>query len=109
MCIAAAVAAGVTRIRGAGELRHKESDRLVGIAAGLTALGARIEVDRDDLTIHGGRRLSGAETDSLTDHRLTMAFAVAGLVATGTTTVRQASSASISYPAFFSDLERIRA
>lgn len=109
LCVAAAVAAGVTRIRGAGELRHKESDRLVGIAAGLTALGARIELDGDDLTIHGGSRLSGAETDSLTDHRLTMAFAVAGLVATGTTTVRQASSASISYPAFFSDLERIRA
>ncbi len=109
LSVAAAVADGVTRIRGAGELRHKESDRLVGIANGLAALGARIELDGDDLTIHGGARLVGAETDSLTDHRLAMAFAVAGLVASGTTVVRQPASASISYPAFFTDLERIRA
>ena len=54
LCLAAAAAAGTTVIRGAGELRHKESDRIAGIAAGLRALGARIEVDGDDLTITGG-------------------------------------------------------
>ena len=49
-------ARGTTSIRGAGELRHKESDRIAGIAAGLGALGARVEVDGDDLRIHGGAR-----------------------------------------------------
>ncbi len=109
LCLAAAMAGGTTRIRGAGELRHKESDRIAGIAAGLAALGGRVEVDGDDLTIHGGGRLIGAATDSLDDHRLAMTFAVAGLVADGETAVGRPASASISYPGFFADLERIRA
>jgi 3-phosphoshikimate 1-carboxyvinyltransferase len=109
LCLAATQARGRTTIRGAGELRHKESDRLAGIAAGLRALGARIDVDGDDLTIHGPVRLTGAATDSLDDHRLAMTFAIAGLIATGNTTVGRPASASISYPGFFTDLERIRA
>jgi len=109
LCLAAALAEGTTRIRGAGELRHKESDRIAGVSAGLTALGARVEVDGDDLAIHGGARLRGAATDSLDDHRLAMTFAVAGLVADGETAVGRPASASISYPGFFADLERIRA
>jgi len=109
LCLAAAVAAGTTVIRGAGELRHKESDRLAGIAAGLRALGAGIEIDGDDLRIVGGSRLHGAETDSLDDHRLAMTFGIAGLIATGETSVGRPGSASISYPGFFDDLERVRA
>ena len=109
LCLAAAVASGPTRIRGAGELRHKESDRIAGIVAGLVALGARIDVEGDDLTIHGGATLSGATVDSLDDHRLAMTFAIAGLVARGDTTVGRPGSAGISYPGFFADLERIRA
>jgi 3-phosphoshikimate 1-carboxyvinyltransferase len=109
LCLAAALADGTTRIRGAGELRHKESDRIAGIAAGLAALGARIDIDGDDLTIRGGASLSGAATDSLDDHRLAMTFAIAGLVASGETVVGRPGSAAISYPAFFADLERVRA
>jgi 3-phosphoshikimate 1-carboxyvinyltransferase len=109
LCLAAAMANGTTRITGAGELRHKESDRLAGIATGLRALGASIEVDGDDLEIHGGRRLGGAMTDSLNDHRLAMTFAIAGLVATGDTAVGRPGSAAISYPGFFVDLEGVRA
>jgi len=109
LCLAAAVASGTTTIRGAGELRHKESDRIVGIAAGLTALGARVTVEGDDITIHGGARLTGAATDSLTDHRLAMTFAVAGLIAAGETVVRDPDCASISYPGFYSEIERVRA
>ena len=109
LALAAAVADGPTTIRGAGELRHKESDRLSGIAAGLTRLGARVRVDGDDLVIDGGSRLRGAETDSLDDHRLAMTFAIAGLVADGQTTVGRPGSAAISYPGFFDDLERVRA
>jgi 3-phosphoshikimate 1-carboxyvinyltransferase len=109
LCLAAALAEGTTTIRGAGELRHKESDRIAGIAAGLTALGARITVEGDDLVIHGGQHLVGADTDSLDDHRLAMTFAVAGLLATGETRVGRPASASISYPGFFDELERVRA
>jgi len=109
LCLAAAAAAGTTVIRGAGELRHKESDRIAGTAAGLRALGARVEVDGDDIRIIGGGILDGAETDSLDDHRLAMTFAIAGLVAKGVTTVGRPSSAAISYPGFFDDLERVRA
>ena len=109
LCLAAAVAHGPTTIRGAGELRHKESDRLAGIAAGLRALGARIEVVGDDIRVDGGALLRGAPTDSLDDHRLAMTFAIAGLIAAGSTTVERPASASISYPGFFDDLERVRA
>ena len=108
LCLAATQATGRTTIRGAGELRLKESDRLAGIASGLVALGARIEVSGEDLTIEGPVRLGGAQTDSLDDHRLAMTFAIAGLIATGRTAVERAACASISYPGFFSELERIR-
>jgi 3-phosphoshikimate 1-carboxyvinyltransferase len=109
LCLAATAASGTTVIRGAGELRHKESDRISGIATGLRAMGARIEVDGDDLRIEGGTALRGASTDSLDDHRLAMTFAVAGLVARGETSIERPGSAAISYPGFFDDLERVRA
>lgn len=109
LCLAAARAEGTTTIRGAGELRHKESDRIAGVAAGLEALGARVEVEGDDLRIHGGAHLSGAATDSLDDHRLAMTFAIAGLVAEGHTTIERPASAAISYPGFYADLEGVRA
>jgi 3-phosphoshikimate 1-carboxyvinyltransferase len=109
VCLAATQATGTTVIRGAGELRHKESDRIEGIAAGLRALGARIEVDGDDLHIEGGTTLHGAATDSLDDHRLAMTFAIAGLVASDSTIIGRPGSAAISYPGFFDDLERVRA
>ena len=109
LCLAAAAAEGTTRIRGAGELRHKESDRIAGIADGLTALGARVRVTGDDIEIEGGRRLTGAVTETLDDHRLAMTFAVAGLIAEGETTVLRPESAAISYPGFFRELEGVRA
>jgi 3-phosphoshikimate 1-carboxyvinyltransferase len=109
LCLAATQARGVTTIRGAGELRNKESDRIAGIAAGLTALGARIAVDGDNITITGPTPLVGAATQTLDDHRLAMTFAVAGLIARGTTTIDQAESAAVSYPSFFLELERLRA
>ena len=109
LCLAATAATGTTVIRGAGELRNKESDRISGTAAGLRALGARIEIDGDDLHVHGGTPLHGGETDSLDDHRLAMTFAIAGLVATGRTSIGRPGSAAVSYPGFFDDLERVRA
>ncbi len=109
LCLAATQARGRTTIRGAGELRNKESDRIAGIAAGLAALGAGIEVSGDDIAITGPTRLRGAATETLDDHRLAMTFAIAGLVASGTTTIDRAESAAISYPGFFIELERLTA
>jgi len=107
LSLAAAVATGVTTIRGAGELRHKESDRIAGVADGLGALGVAVDVIGDDVRISGGTRLRGATTDSLDDHRLAMTFAVAGLIASGETIVLRPASAAISYPGFFDDLGRV--
>jgi 3-phosphoshikimate 1-carboxyvinyltransferase len=109
LCLAAAVASGRTRIRGVDELRHKESDRVAGVAAGLTALGARVTVAGDDMEIEGGRALAGAPVATHEDHRLAMTFAVAGLIARGETLVRDPGSADVSYPGFFAEIERMRA
>lgn len=108
LCLAATQAAGTTTIRGAGELRAKESDRIAGIAAGLAALGASVRVDGDDLSIEGPVALTGGTAESRNDHRLAMTFAVAGLVAGDATYVTAPESAAVSYPTFFTDLERIR-
>ena len=109
LCLAATQARGTTTIRGAGELRAKESDRIAGIAAGLNALGGRVTVDGDDIRISGPSALIGSATDSHSDHRLAMTFAVAGLIATGATTISDPGCASISYPGFFAVLEGVRA
>ena len=109
LCLAATQAHGKTTIRGAGELRNKESDRIAGIAGGLRALGARVFVDGDDIVIEGPTSLVGSATRTLNDHRLAMTFAVAGLIASGSTTIDRAESAAVSYPGFFLELERLRA
>ena len=97
-------------IRGAGELRHKESDRIAG-HRGRSARARRAGRGRRRRPRDPRRRARshGAETDSLDDHRLAMTFAVAGLVADGETTVGRPGVAAISYPGFFADLERVRA
>jgi 3-phosphoshikimate 1-carboxyvinyltransferase len=92
-----------TRITGAGHLRDKESDRIAGLAAGLGALGAFTEEHRDGLTIRPGP-LRPAALDPLGDHRLAMAFAVAGL-GIGGVEVLDPECVSKSYPDFF---ERLR-
>jgi 3-phosphoshikimate 1-carboxyvinyltransferase len=109
LCLAASQARGRTTIRGAGELRNKESDRIAGIASGLRALGARVAVEGDDITIEGPTPLVGSHTETLDDHRLAMTFAVAGLIASGSTWIDRADSAAVSYPSFFTELERLRA
>ena len=109
LCLAATQARGTTTIRGVGELRTKESDRVAGITSGLAALGARISASSDDICITGPTQLVGAATQTFDDHRLAMTFAVAGLIARGATTIDLAESAAVSYPSFFVELERLRA
>ena len=109
LCLAATQARGTTTIRGAGELRHKESDRIEGVAAGLASLGVAVRVEGDDLVIPGEQRLRGGTADSLDDHRLAMLFSIAGLIAGEATMVERSGSAAVSYPGFFADLEGVRA
>jgi 3-phosphoshikimate 1-carboxyvinyltransferase len=94
-------------IRDAKELRVKESDRIAAVAENLRRMGAQVEEREDGLRIPGGQPLHGAEIDAFSDHRIAMAFAVAGLRASGETLIRGAESAAISYPAFFKMLEQI--
>jgi len=90
--------------RGAGELRVKESDRLSVVAENLRRMGAEVEEWPDGLRIPGRQKLRGAEVDSCGDHRIAMAFAVAGLFAEGATTIRDSSAVDISFPGFFETL-----
>ena len=66
-------------------------------------------MDGDDITIEGPSQLVGAPTLTLDDHRLAMTFAVAGLIASGSTSIDRGDSAAVSYPSFFTELERLRA
>jgi len=97
--VAAAVAEGRSVIRGAAELRVKESDRLATMATGLRALGARIEETPDGAVIDGGR-LGGGTVASLTDHRIAMSFAVAGLVAHAPVRIDDCRHVATSFPGF---------
>ncbi len=108
LALAAAVAEGESRFRGLDELRHKESDRLAGIAALLTAFGAKARVEEDDLIVSGGAKLKGTTVDSLDDHRLAMTGYVAGFLASGQTKVLKADCAEISYPSFYGDFDARR-
>jgi 3-phosphoshikimate 1-carboxyvinyltransferase len=95
--------------RDAAELRVKESDRIAALAENLKRMGAAVEERPDGLRVEGRRagKLHGAEIDSKGDHRIAMAFAVAGLAAEGDTVIRGAECAGVSYPTFFEDLKRV--
>lgn len=101
---AMATAGGELHVTGAAELRVKESDRISALAAGLRALGGDIEEFPDGFHVRGARPLSGGVADAAHDHRLAMAFAVAGLAATGPTTIAGADVVDVSYPGFFETL-----
>jgi len=94
-------------VRDAKELRVKESDRIAAVATNLRKMGAEAEERPDGLRIPGRQRLHGAELDSLGDHRIAMAFAIAALRAEGETTIHGADAAGVSYPAFFEELQRV--
>jgi 3-phosphoshikimate 1-carboxyvinyltransferase len=98
---------GGIEIRDARELRVKESDRIAAIAANLRAMGAQVEEREDGLKILGGQALRGTQVDSLGDHRIAMAFAVAALRAEGETEIHGADAVVISYPGFFGALESV--
>jgi 3-phosphoshikimate 1-carboxyvinyltransferase len=97
--IAAAGARGDTVIRGAAELRVKESDRIAVMASGLRELGIAVDEAPDGAVVHGGR-LRGGSVDSAGDHRCAMAFAVAGLVADAPVRIADCANVATSFPGF---------
>ena len=97
--VAAACAEGRTVLRGAAELRVKESDRIAAMAEGLDTLGVATEVLEDGIIIEGGE-LGGGEIVTYHDHRIAMAFAVAALRATGTIEIRDCGHVATSFPGF---------
>jgi 3-phosphoshikimate 1-carboxyvinyltransferase len=105
LAVAACAAQGKTVIRDAGELRVKESDRILTTIRELSRLGAKIEELPDGMVIYGGSALLGAEVRSHSDHRLAMSLAVAGLIARGNTSIQNARVAEISSPDFWKELE----
>jgi 3-phosphoshikimate 1-carboxyvinyltransferase len=96
-------------IRDAAELRVKESDRIAALAENLKRMGATVEERPDGLKVEGRHKgkLRGAEIEPRGDHRIAMAFAVAGLAAESDTVIRDADCAGVSFPTFFQDLNRL--
>jgi 3-phosphoshikimate 1-carboxyvinyltransferase len=97
---------GRMTVRGASELRVKESDRISMLAKGFGHLGIDVEEFEDGFTIHGGPPAGGG-ADAAGDHRLAMAFAIAGSRARGPVHITGADAVAVSYPGFFDELERI--
>src|SRR5690606_19636012 len=107
LAVMAACAHGETEIRDASELRVKESDRIALMVSGLRAMGADVEELPDGMIVRGGRPLKGATIDSHMDHRIAMAFAIAGLVADGETVIEGAEWADVSFPGFWEALSKV--
>lgn len=103
---------GEVVVRGAGELRVKESDRIATLVRGFRALGLDADERDDGFAVRGGRgaaRPSGGAAEAQGDHRMAMAFAIAALAATGPSTIDGADAVVISYPGFFETLPRLLA
>jgi 3-phosphoshikimate 1-carboxyvinyltransferase len=107
LAVAATQAVGTTVVRDATELRVKETDRIATVAAELGKMGAQIQARPDGFMVEGPTPLHGAVVDSHGDHRLGMALAVAGLIATGETTVQRSESIADSFPGFVGRLTEL--
>jgi len=108
IAVAAALATGKTIIRNATELRVKETDRITTTVNGLRAMGAEVDEFEDGMEITGGKALHAAVIDSFGDHRIAMAFAIAGLFAEGETVIKNTDCVNTSYPGFAHHLDAIR-
>lgn len=109
VALAGCFAEGETVIAGAGELRHKESDRIAGVVEALRALGGTAEATGDGLVVRGSGGLEGGRIESRGDHRLAMLGAVAGLASRGGAEVGGFEAAGVSYPGFEQDLRALLA
>tara|TARA_Y100001968_G_scaffold39265_1_gene29906 strand:- start:439 stop:1773 length:1335 start_codon:yes stop_codon:yes gene_type:complete len=108
LSVAACFCNGISEIKGASELRVKETDRLAVMARQLKRMGAKVDEFQDGLTIYGGNELKGCELDSDDDHRIAMSLAIASIMANSNSTLRRSEASTISYPDFWSDLTRLQ-
>lgn len=108
IAVMAAFAEGTTIIRDAAELKVKETDRIKTTCEGLRAMDVSVTPTPDGMIIHGGNPVHGGEINSYLDHRIAMAFAIAGLAADGTTTIKDSHCVNVSYPAFFETLNTLQ-
>ena len=109
LMIAATQAHGTSLIKDAAELRVKETDRIESMSVGLSKMGAKIDVQGDDIYITGPTNLKGARINSFSDHRTAMSFLIAGLAADGITEVKDTACLKTSFPDFFKKLMRVAA
>lgn len=107
LAVVATQVEGRLEVRDAGELRIKESDRIASVAKGIRSLGGKIEEFEDGFAIEGPQKLTGGTVETSGDHRIAMAFAVAGLIAHGTTEIIDADCASVSFPGFYESLASV--
>ncbi len=107
IAVMASAATGTTIIKDAAELKVKESDRIVTVTENLKAMGADVTATEDGMIIVGGKELQGTTIKTYKDHRIAMAFAVAGLIANGKTDFDDEKCCVISYPNFFETLNRL--
>lgn len=107
LAVMAALAEGTTVIRDAAELKVKETNRIDTVTAGLAAMGANVTPTEDGMIIEGRSHLTGARIQSHLDHRIAMAFAVAGLAARGETFIEDSQCVDVSYPEFFQTLDQL--
>jgi len=108
IAVMAACAKGTTIIRDAAELKVKETDRIHTVTENLRAMGADVCPTEDGMIIKGGSPLSGADIQSYLDHRIAMAFSVAGLIADGRTAIADSQCVEVSYPEFYHTLEMVQ-
>jgi 3-phosphoshikimate 1-carboxyvinyltransferase len=108
LCVAAALAQGTTSIRGAKELRVKETDRIRSMTQGLRGMGVEIEEFGDGMEIEGRPGLLGTKCHSFGDHRTAMSLAIAGLAAKGETEITGTDCIATSFPGFFELLDSLR-
>lgn len=108
IAVMAALAEGTTIIKDAAELKVKETDRIATVTEALRNMGANISPTEDGMIIKGGEALKGANINSYLDHRIAMAFSIAGLVAEGETQIQDSQCVDVSYPEFFSNLEELQ-
>lgn len=107
IAVLSAFAKGKTVIKGAERLRYKESDRIESVVQNLKLIGAEVQETTDGMIINGGKKLNSAKLKGFNDHRIVMAFAVAGLYIDGTVEFDDAESINKSYPSFFEDYNRM--
>ena len=107
LAVAAAFAGGESVIRGASELRVKETDRIRALAAGLKNLGADVREQEDGLLIRGAETLKSGEVDSFGDHRIAMAMTIAGMISREETTILNTECINTSFPEFIDTLRTL--